>query len=187
MNHRKLRCIPLWMYIETDYVDLRNDYFYQGEIENDLKLYNMNLIQYLVEVVIKGYDGEYYDEKKLEANGMELFVDLLISLLIMIKYDKVEPTLAHAIYQSILDFKTGEYDILFSPKDLVEIKKDIGYIEDYFAKNPDLYCEPKTITRLIPWEGDYFKEHDEKYEKRYKRIQEKYRANIKKTAEVVSI
>lgn len=72
------------------------------------------------------------------ANGMEKFVIVLVSMLFLIDNKSVDADTAYGAKWDILDFETGEYDSLFSPEDLILIRRDIEIINRFLDANPQM-------------------------------------------------
>ena len=74
--------------------------------------------------------------------GMERLVMLVAGMLYCIDNGGVaddDPVaLAYNVWLDIQDFNTGEFDDLFRPDDLKELKADIKKIMDYFDQHPKL-------------------------------------------------
>ena len=76
--------------------------------------------------------------QRMDANGMEKFIIVLASMLFMIDNGSVDPDTAYGAKWDILDFETGEYDHLFTPEDLMQIRKDVQTINHFLDANPEL-------------------------------------------------
>ena len=79
--------------------------------------------------------GLYYNlELEVEENGMEKFVAILSAVLFSLQHGEKYNKYFDIAKEDIADFETGEYDDLFTPEDLVLIKKDIAYIKQYLPE-----------------------------------------------------
>lgn len=76
--------------------------------------------------------------QSMNANGMEKFVIMLVSMLFMMENENVDPDTAYGVKWDILDFETGDYDHLFCVEDLAHIKEDVKSINRYFGEHPKL-------------------------------------------------
>ena len=76
--------------------------------------------------------------QRMDANGMEKFIIVLASMLFMIDNGSVDPDTAYGAKWDILDFETGEYDHLFTPEDLMQIRKDVQTINHFLDASPEL-------------------------------------------------
>ncbi len=81
-------------------------------------------------------------------NGMDKFVALLFGTLFMIEHNTSDEDQLYETYYDILDFETGEYDDLFTAKDLNLIKSDIKIIKDYISKFPELMKEVENDRKI---------------------------------------
>lgn len=127
----KLQRKPLNFYDECNYVDTRESNWGQMEWYYD---YGGD--------PIKSVDAVFYDmEYDMDENAMEKFVLMITGMLFQIDKGVVEADLAYGTNYDINDFKTGEYDDLFTPEDLKLLKADIKTIEDYLSKHPELLEE----------------------------------------------
>ena len=79
---------------------------------------------------------DYY--QSMCANGMEKFVIVLVSMLFLIDNKSVDADTAYGAKWDILDFETGEYDSLFTPEDLILIRRDIEMINRFLDANPQM-------------------------------------------------
>lgn len=83
------------------------------------------------------YNSEDFDEE-----GMDKFIILVSGMLWAIEQggiaDDDPVSLAYNVWDALKDFSTGNYDDLFTPEDLVLIKKDVKTLYDYFDKHPAL-------------------------------------------------
>ena len=118
--------IPLDDYPEASYKDLRdlhNEYFYRFLSEGCSVLQSVN--------------GYYYHgiDCYMDENGMDKFVAMLAGMLFMIENDEVNPVHARATLIDIQDFESGNYDDLFTEKDLDDIKADISKIKNYLSEH----------------------------------------------------
>ncbi len=77
----------------------------------------------------------------MDENGMDKFVAMIAGMLFMMEHNDVEPAQAQGTLIDIQDFESGDYDDLFTPEDLILIKKDIKLIKDYIAEHPELLEE----------------------------------------------
>lgn len=73
-----------------------------------------------------------------EQNGMEKLILVIAIMLFLIEHDEMDDRKAFSSKWDLLDFETGNYDDLFTEEDLVAIKKDVAFINEYFAKHPEL-------------------------------------------------
>lgn len=124
-----LQKIGLFDYPNCEYLDVKKEHY-------------RNFNRYLSEgcSVIESVNGHYYHgfDTAMDENGMEKFVAMLSGMLFMIEHGEVEADQAYGTNYDINDFETGEYDDLFTPKDLKLIKADIKIIKDYLDKHPEL-------------------------------------------------
>ena len=75
----------------------------------------------------------------IDANGMDKFCFVMARFFYELeKAGNVNMITAAAALCDISQFSTGDYDDLFSKKDLELIHKDMEFIEDYVANHPDL-------------------------------------------------
>lgn len=80
-------------------------------------------------------------EYGMDENGMFKFIALIAGMLCMIEEDEVFTDVVYGLNWDIHDFETGNYDDLFTPEDLVMIKKDIAVIKEYIEKHPELLLD----------------------------------------------
>ena len=74
----------------------------------------------------------------MDENGMDKFVAMLSGMLFMIEHNDVESDQAFGTMWDINDFESGQYDDLFTAKDLTIIKADIKKIKDYLSEHQEL-------------------------------------------------
>ncbi|MED9969925.1 MAG: hypothetical protein UFA98_07955 [Ruminococcus sp.] len=93
--------------------------------------------------ILECVNGHYYlgFDYYMDENGMDKFVAMIAGMLFMMEHNDVEPAQAQGTLIDIQDFESGDYDNLFTPEDLILIKKDIQKIKDYIAKRPELLEE----------------------------------------------
>ena len=84
----------------------------------------------------------YENEPVTSESGMDYLVMLVAGMLFCIENGGIaddDPVdLAYNTWLAIQDFNTGEFDDLFRPDDLEELKADIKKIMDYFDQHPKL-------------------------------------------------
>lgn len=131
-RHDVLQHIPLKDYGEFDYACTKG-------------VYLDSFKQFLKEgcTVLQAVNGTYYHgyDVYMDENGMEKFVAMLAGMLFMMEHGDVEADQAYGTNYDINDFETGDYDDLFTEKDLQEIKKDIKTVKEYLKKHPELLEE----------------------------------------------
>ncbi|MGN0648952.1 MAG: hypothetical protein ACI4KM_00805 [Oscillospiraceae bacterium] len=85
---------------------------------------------------------EYDSLNLFDECGMERLIMLVAGMLFCIENGGIaddDPVdLAYNAWLAIQDFKTGEFDDLFTPDDLIELKNDIARIDEYFDAHPKL-------------------------------------------------
>lgn len=128
-KHDKLQKIKMFDYPECGYADVKNMHF-------------RSINQYVDGgcTIRQAVNGHYYHgfDTAMDENGMDKFVAMLAGMLFMIEHNDVEPDQAFGTNWDINDFESGEYDDLFTDKDLRLIKSDIKKIKDYLAEHPEL-------------------------------------------------
>lgn len=122
------------------------------EYEDNKKLLCMYIEKFLSSgcTILQCVNGLYhYDiDHRMMENGMDKFAALLFGMLFMIEHDDVSEDQMYETYYDILDFETGEYDDLFTAKDLNLIKSDIKIIKDYISKFPELMNEVENDRKI---------------------------------------
>lgn len=75
--------------------------------------------------VWQSVNGHYYHgfDYSMDQNGMDKFVAMIAGMLFMMEHNDVEPDQAYGTNYDINVFESGEYDDLFTPEDLVLLKK----------------------------------------------------------------
>ena len=93
--------------------------------------------------VRQSVNGHFYYgfDYSMDQNGMDKFVAMIAGMLFMMEHNDVEPDQAYGTNYDINVFESGEYDDLFTPEDLVLLKKDIKKIKDYLSEHPELLEE----------------------------------------------
>lgn len=90
---------------------------------------------------VRGTLMTFYPED-FDEETMDKFIMLVSGMLWAIKHggvaDDDPESLAYNVWDALKDFSTGNYDDLFTPEDLVLIKKDVATLYDYFDKHPAL-------------------------------------------------
>lgn len=128
----KLKRIPMFDYPNCDYETVKEVYY-------------RTLNQYLKEgcTVRQCVNGLYchHIDHRMNENGMNKLVAMLIGMLFMLEHNDVEQDQAYGVNLDIQDFETGEYDDLFTEKDLSLIREDITIIKNYLSKHPELLIE----------------------------------------------
>lgn len=128
----KLQKIKMFDYPNCDYTTAKNMHF-------------DSFNQFVVEgcTIRQAVNGHYYHgiDYYMNEHGMDKFVAMLAGMLFMIEHNDVEPDQAYGTNYDIKDFESGEYDELFTPKDLKLIHEDINIIKEYLSKNPQLLEE----------------------------------------------
>ena len=128
----KFQKIKMFDYPNCDYTDVK-------------KLHFRSFNQFVADgcTIRQAVNGHYYYkfDHSMNENGMDKFVAMLCGMLFMIEHNDVEPDQAYGTNYDIKDFESGEYDELFTPKDLKLIKEDIKIIKDYLSKHPKLLEE----------------------------------------------
>jgi len=81
------------------------------------------------------------ERSTIQESGMEKFVILLAALYYGINHNEIDPDLVHEVAWDIADFETGEYDDLFTEKDLAALKKDVEFVKSYIRTNYELICK----------------------------------------------
>ena len=131
-RHDVLQRIPLFEYEGDEYAEAKECLF---------ESFN----QYLKSgcTVWQSVNAELYYglEEDMDENGMEKFVAMISGMLFQIEHNDVEPDLAYGTNWDIKDFETGNYDDLFTEKDLQLLKADIQIIKDYLCKHSELLNE----------------------------------------------
>lgn len=83
-----------------------------------------------------------YFPEDVDDEGMDKFIVLVAGMLWAIDNggisDDDPADIAYNTWDVLKDFSTGNYDDLFTPEDLVLIKKDVATLYDYFDKHPAL-------------------------------------------------
>lgn len=74
----------------------------------------------------------------MDENGMEKLTCMIAGALFEIEHGQVEPDLAHGVLWDIRDFETGNYDDLFTAKELEQIREDIRKIKESLEQHPEL-------------------------------------------------
>lgn len=77
----------------------------------------------------------------IEKSGMEKFVILLAALYYEINHEEIDPDLVHEVAWDIADFDTGEYDNLFTEKDLADLRKDVAFVKEYIWTHYEQICK----------------------------------------------
>lgn len=84
----------------------------------------------------------YYYEIELDENEMDLFFLFISGVLWAINNGGIpddDPSdLAYNAWLVLNEFATGEFDDLFTPEDLVLIKKDLEKVFAYYDEHPTL-------------------------------------------------
>ena len=84
------------------------------------------------------YDLNYFFDER----GMERLVIMIAGMIFCMEHGGISDNdpvdLAYNVWLDIQDFNTGEFDDLFRPDDLKELKADIKKIMDYFDQHPKL-------------------------------------------------
>ncbi len=77
-----------------------------------------------------------------DRGTMEKFIMLVSGMLWAMDHGGIDDDdpedLAYNVWDVLKDFSTGDYDDLFTPEDLVLVKRDIKRIYDYFDEHPSL-------------------------------------------------
>ncbi len=91
---------------------------------------------------IQRVNNEFEDTEYecIHESGMEKFITLLAGLLYEINHNDIDPDLVHEVAWDMADFETGEYDDLFTEKDLADLKKDVAFVKDYIWTNYEQVC-----------------------------------------------
>lgn len=76
----------------------------------------------------------------MDQNGMEKATYIIASMLFQMELNEVDEQLAYEAYCDVSDLETGNYDHLFSEKDLKLLKADMKTIRSYLNQHPAL-CE----------------------------------------------
>ena len=76
----------------------------------------------------------FWEDDCVEEYGMTLLVLVISAMLFCMKKQAVYPELLENVKDYIAYFDTGEYDELFEPDDLKDIKADIAIIKAYISK-----------------------------------------------------
>lgn len=130
-----LKHIPLDCYDEVPYQAVIYDHL------NRIEQYFTRAGKKNADRCIKGYI-EYEHDGTFDECGMERLVLLVAGMLFCIENGGIaddDPVdLAYNTWLDIQDFNTGEFDDLFRPDDLKELKSDIKKIMDYFDQHPKL-------------------------------------------------
>jgi len=79
-----------------------------------------------------GQDG------RMDENGMEKLTCMIAGALFQIERGQVDPDLAHGVLWDIRDFETGNYDDLFTAKELEQIREDIRKVKESLEQHPEL-------------------------------------------------
>ena len=128
-EERKLKKIPMFAYDECDYIEAKDMHF---------RSFN----QYLNEgcTILQCVNGEYYYgcENEMAENGMDKFVAMIAGMLFMMEHNEVDFDQAWVTNLDIGFFETGEYDDLFTEKDLSLIREDIAIIKNYLSDHPEV-------------------------------------------------
>ena len=99
-----------------------------------------NLKEYSLEKAID-VSMNYFFEEELEDNGMNRLVLFIDAFLYAIEHGATHPDFIHEVEQYIQDFETGEYDDLFTEKDLSFIREDIAIIKNYLSNHPEVLID----------------------------------------------
>ena len=128
-EERKLKKISIFAYDECDYLETKDFHF---------KSFN----QYLKSgcTILQCVNGHYYYgfEDDMAENGMDKFVAMIAGMLFMIEHNEVDFDQAWVTNLDIGFFETGEYDDLFTEKDLSLIRADIEIIKNYLSQHPEV-------------------------------------------------
>lgn len=91
---------------------------------------------------IRSVEIEFDDAQRyrIQDCGMEKFIVLLSALLYEINHNDIDPDLVHEVAWDMADFETGEYDYLFTEKDLADLKRDVAFVKDYIWTNYEQVC-----------------------------------------------
>ncbi len=132
-----LKHIPLGFYFEDPYT-------YReviGEHTNKLEQYFIRAEKKNADCCVKGYI-DYEHDGAFDECGMERLVMLIAGMLFCMDNggisDDDPADLAYNTWLAIQDFSTGEFDDLFRPGDLADLKADIRRINEYFDQHPKL-------------------------------------------------
>lgn len=128
-EERKLKKTPIFAYDECGYLETKDFHF---------KSFN----QYLKSgcTILQCVNGHYYYgfEDDMAENGMDKFVAMIAGMLFMIEHNEVDFDQAWVTNLDIGFFETGEYDDLFTEKDLSLIRADIEIIKNYLSQHPEV-------------------------------------------------
>ena len=128
----KLKRIPTYDYPNCDY-------------ETKKMMYNRTLNQFLKEgrTIVQCVNGLYYHhiDHRMNENGMDKFVAMIIGMLFMLEHNDVEVDQAYGTNLDIQDFETGEYDDLFTSEDLALIRADIAIIKAFLSQHPEMLVD----------------------------------------------
>lgn len=130
-----LKRIPLEYYedSENNYSDIMESYILECK---DL----LNALGCSSDMCVK--NCLYENEPVTGESGMDYFIMLIAGMLFCMENGGIaddDPVdLAYNTWLAIQDFNTGEFDDLFRPDDLADLKSDIKKITEYFDQHPKL-------------------------------------------------
>lgn len=78
------------------------------------------------------------EDSFMDENGMEKLTCMIAGALFQIEHGQVDPDLAHGVLWDIRDFETGNYDDLFTAKELEQIREDIRKVKESLEQHPEL-------------------------------------------------
>lgn len=80
-------------------------------------------------------------DDEMNENGMAKAVNNIVSVLYLINHNVLDDVICYEAHFDIMDIETGNYNDMFTPKDLELLKNDIKIVNDFFIKHPELIEE----------------------------------------------
>ena len=133
-----LKHIEASCYDEVKYEESKN--YYKREYDRICRESGPRPADKAVVGTLMTFYAEEFDEET-----MEKFIMLVSGMLWAIEHGGIaddDPVdLAYNTWLVLKDFSTGDYDDLFTPEDLVLVKRDVKTLYDYFDAHPSLKCD----------------------------------------------
>ena len=140
-----LKHIPLHDYDEeTEYrfcIECNQDYYrkiYEGRLNKDPIT---GIHKHTPDICVRNWIN-YDSINVFDECGMGRLVLLIAGMLFCIENggipDDDPADLAYTAWYDLQDFRTGNYDDLFRPNDLADIKQDVKFLLDYYDEHPAL-------------------------------------------------